>query len=126
MARKRKLDVAKYKEILIEERDRLRQDLKRIEDRAAGRDRLQSEPVGQDFDEPGGDAASETVERAQSMALGANLRELYEEINAALDKIEKGTYGICDSCGCEISKKRLTALPWATLCKDCRSGLSGA
>lgn len=125
MARKRKLDIEKYKAILVAERDRLRQDLKRIEDRAAGRDRLQSEPVGQDFDEPGGDAATETVERAQSMALGANLRELYEEINAALEKIENGTYGICDSCGAEITKKRLNALPWATLCKECRQGLTG-
>ncbi|MCD6362250.1 MAG: TraR/DksA C4-type zinc finger protein [Armatimonadetes bacterium] len=125
MARKRKLDVKKYKAILEAERERLRADLKRLEDRAAGRDRLQAEPVGQDFDEPGGDAASETVERAQSMALGANLRELYDEINAALAKIENGTYGICDSCGKEITKKRLNALPWATLCKDCRSGLSG-
>ena len=101
-------------------------DLKRLEDRAAGRDRLQAEPTGQDFDEPGGDAATETVERAQSMALGANMRELYEEVNAALAKIESGSYGVCDSCGCDITKKRLNALPWATLCKDCRSGLSGA
>jgi len=125
LARKRKLDIDKFKATLIEERERLRKDLKRIEDRAAGRDRFQAEPVGQDFDEPGGDAASETVERAQSMALGANLRELYEEVNAALDKIEKETYGVCDSCGKEITKKRLNALPWATLCKECRSGLSG-
>ena len=125
MARKRKLDLEKFKEKLIEERERLRSDLKRIEDRAAGRDRLQAEPVGQDFDEPGGDAASETVERAQSMALGANLRELYDEVNAALEKIEDGTYGVCDSCGKDITKKRLNALPWATLCKECRSGLSG-
>lgn len=125
MARKRKLDVKKYKEILIAERDRMREGLKRIEDRASGRDRLHADPVGQDFDEPGGDAATETVERAQSMALGANLREIYEEVNAALAKIDDGTYGTCDTCGKDITKKRLNALPWATMCKDCRSGLSG-
>ncbi|MFO8082586.1 MAG: TraR/DksA C4-type zinc finger protein [Armatimonadota bacterium] len=125
MARKRKLDIEKYEEILTEERDRLATDLKRIEDRAAGRDRLHSVQAGQDFDEPGGDAATETVERAQSMAVGASLREQLEEVNAALEKIEEGTYGICDSCGKQITKKRLGVLPWATLCKECRSGLSG-
>ena len=124
MARKRKLSTGEFKKTLLAERDRLRVDLKRLEDRAAGRDRLQAEPVGQDFDEPGGDAATETVERAQSMALGANMRELYDEVIAALSKIESGSYGVCDSCGCDITKKRLNALPWATLCKDCRSGLS--
>lgn len=124
MARKRKLDVEKYRQLLEEERDRLQIDLKRIEDRAAGRDRLHAEPVGQDFDEPGGDAAAETVERAQSMAVGASLRELFEEVNAALAKMDNGTYGVCDNCGKEITKKRLEALPWAILCKDCRAGLS--
>jgi len=119
------LDVEKYKKVLEEERDRLKVDLKRIEDRAAGRDRLHSESVGQDFDEPGGDAASETVQRAQSMAVGASLRELLDQVNAALEKVEKGTYGICSNCGKNITKKRLEALPWATLCKECRAGMSG-
>jgi RNA polymerase-binding transcription factor DksA len=124
VARKRSLDVEKYEEILVEERDRLRTELKRIEDKAAGRDRLHSDQAGQDFDEPGGDAATETVERAQSMAVGASLREQLEEVLAALEKIENGTYGICDACGKPITKKRLSVLPWATLCKECRANLS--
>ncbi len=125
MARERKLDVEKFQGILVEERDRLRSELKRIDDKAAGRDRLHSQQAGQDFDEPGGDAATETVERAQSMAVGASLREQLDEVTAALGKIENGTYGICDSCGKQITKKRLSVLPWAVLCKECRSGLSG-
>lgn len=124
MARKRSLDVEKYEEILVEERNHLRTELKRIEDKAAGRDRLHSDQAGQDFDEPGGDAATETVERAQSMAVGASLREQLEEVLAALEKIENGTYGICDACGKPITKKRLSVLPWATLCKECRANLS--
>jgi len=126
VARKRKLDVKKYKQLLEDERDRLRTELKRIEDRAAGRDRLHAQTAGQDFDEPGGDAASETVERAQSMAVGASLRELLEQVTSALEKVENGTYGVCDECGKNITKKRLEALPWATLCKECRAGLSGS
>ena len=59
------------------------------------------------------------------MAVGASLREQLDEVLAALEKIDNGTYGICDACGKPITKKRLTVLPWATLCKECRSGLTG-
>jgi RNA polymerase-binding protein DksA len=43
----------------------------------------------------------------------------------ALAKIESGTYGICERCGQPIAPERLEALPWATLCIDCKQkGLS--
>ncbi|MHA3978594.1 TraR/DksA family transcriptional regulator [Halovulum sp. GXIMD14794] len=40
-------------------------------------------------------------------------------IRAALDRIEKGTYGICAKCGDPISEERLDAVPHAPLCRDC-------
>ena len=124
MARQRKLDIAKYKARLEQERDELQAELQRIEDRAAGRDRLNSDTAGEDFDEPGGDAAQETLERTQAMAIGENLREMLENINNALRKIEEGTYGICDACGKEILKGRLDIMPSATMCTQCRARLS--
>ena len=42
-------------------------------------------------------------------------------IQAALDRLESGEYGHCESCGRKIPKKRLKALPWATLCTDCQA-----
>lgn len=124
VARKRKLDLKKYKARLQEVRDELREELQRIEDRTAGRDRLNSDTAGEDFDEPGGDAAQETLERTQAMALGDNLRDMLENVNNALDSIEKGTYGVCDSCGKDIPKARLDIMPSATMCTTCRERLS--
>lgn len=124
MARKRTLDLAKYKARLEEERRELQTELQRIEDRAAGRDRLNSDMAGEDFDEPGGDAAQETLERTQSMAIGENLREMLDNVNNALKKIEDGTYGLCDLCGKEILKGRLDIMPSATMCTTCRARLS--
>ncbi len=49
----------------------------------------------------------------------ANDQEL-EEIQVALEKIEKGTYGECEICGCAISPSRLKVLPSATTCVACR------
>ena len=48
-------------------------------------------------------------------------RGLLNKINQALDKIEQGVYGECESCGEEIGVKRLTARPVAELCIDCKS-----
>lgn len=125
MAQKRKLDVKKYREALESERERLLDQIRRIDDRTAGRDRLDSQVSAEDFDEPGGDAASDTLERSQAMALGENFRDMLAHVAHALEKMEKGTYGQCDSCGKNIAKARLDFLPWASMCADCRKRLSG-
>lgn len=124
VARKRNLDLSKYRERLEEQRKELQAELQRIEDRTAGRDRLNSDFAGEDFDEPGGDAAQETLERSQAMALGDNLREMLDNVGNALNKIEEGTYGICDSCSKQIPKARLDIMPSATMCTTCRERLS--
>ena len=41
-------------------------------------------------------------------------------IDAALQRIEAGTYGKCVNCGAPIPEERLEAMPWATLCIDCK------
>lgn len=43
-----------------------------------------------------------------------------KKINGALTRVKNGTYGICLSCGENISEKRLKALPYASLCMSCR------
>lgn len=121
----RKLDVEKYRKLLLEERERLLDQIRRIDDRTAGRDRLESQVSSEDFDEPGGDAASETLERSQAMAIGENFRDMLAHVDHALDKLEKGTYGQCDACKKPIAKARLDFLPWATMCADCRKRLGG-
>ncbi len=47
-------------------------------------------------------------------------RKLLSKIEDALQRIEDGTYGICDACGEEISEERLKARPVTTLCIDCK------
>ncbi len=51
--------------------------------------------------------------------------ETRRAIKAALDRIQAGDYGICESCGEPISPKRLHAIPWATLCVRCQSDQEG-
>ena len=47
-------------------------------------------------------------------------REMQQDIITALERIDKGVYGICPDCGGEISEDRLVALPYAGTCINCR------
>jgi RNA polymerase-binding transcription factor DksA len=48
-----------------------------------------------------------------------------EAIDMALHRIESGNYGVCESCGGEISAKRLEAIPWTPLCRECAGAREG-
>jgi DnaK suppressor protein len=48
-------------------------------------------------------------------------RKLILKIRAALERLENDTYGICESCGCDISIKRLKARPVTTQCIECKT-----
>lgn len=80
------------------------------------------EPGDVQFDEESGQGDSMNVERERDLALSAQALGSIQEIDVALAKIEKGTYGMCDRCGEPIPEERLKALPHAALCVRCKSG----
>jgi DnaK suppressor protein len=59
-----------------------------------------------------------TLDREIDYTLEENSGRVLNEIDAALKRIEAGTYGLCTACGSEIAPERLDAYPWATLCMD--------
>ncbi|HYL53055.1 MAG TPA: TraR/DksA C4-type zinc finger protein [Acidimicrobiia bacterium] len=73
------------------------------------------------FDEGFADSGQVTAERGEVQALAGTLRETLQDIDAALGKIEQGTYGLCESCGRPIADARLEAMPAARLCIACAS-----
>ncbi|WSY28153.1 TraR/DksA C4-type zinc finger protein [Kribbella sp. NBC_00889] len=66
------------------------------------------------------DVGSTTLERDHEMSLANNARDMLDQIERALARIENGTYGVCESCGNPIGKGRLQAFPRATLCVSCK------
>ena len=66
------------------------------------------------------DVGSTTLERDHEMSLANNARDMLDQIERALAKIDDGTYGVCESCGNAIGKGRLQAFPRATLCVSCK------
>jgi len=71
------------------------------------------------------DTATATLGREIDYTLGDNAEQVLSEIDAALTRIEEGTYGICVNCGDEIPPERLEANPWASLCIDCKRKAEG-
>jgi len=66
------------------------------------------------------DAASDSFEREFSLNLASGERETLIQIDEALRRIVENTYGKCLSCGKAVSKRRLTAVPYARLCIKCK------
>jgi len=80
---------------------------------------LQEQSGAEHQDEQIGGGASFTLDREIDRALDDNAEHILQSIDAALKRIDAGTYGICANCGKPISEGRLQARPYAALCIDC-------
>jgi len=67
------------------------------------------------------EAATERFELEKRLTLEKRMRNDLAEVEHALAKFEKGTYGLCDNCGLPIGTARLEALPQVKLCLSCKS-----
>ena len=62
------------------------------------------------------DSSQVTAEKGETEALAATLQESLHAVDAALQRMDKGTYGLCERCGAAIAPARLEAMPSATRC----------
>ena len=69
------------------------------------------------------DDATEVFDQASGLALHLNEQALLAQVDDALERMEKGDYGLCDRCGEEIDYARLEAIPYVTLCIRCQQHL---
>jgi DnaK suppressor protein len=67
-----------------------------------------------------GDTAAVTLDREIDLSVEDNADHLLQEIDAALARIDAGTYGECVRCGRAIDRERLEALPYAAKCIECK------
>ena len=72
------------------------------------------------FGEKEDENADEVSAFGDRLSISLNLERSFEEVIAALEKIKKGTYGICEKCGNKIDEKRLRAIPTAKYCLKCK------
>lgn len=114
-----KILLAEVKNILLAEKDRLEKDLLSIAER--------KDDVPNDFDSRypnyGSDLDSNAAEvdtYSSRLSIEKSLEKILHSTVKALEKIENGTYGICEQCGKEIQAERLKAFPAASYCMKCQ------
>jgi DnaK suppressor protein len=106
-----KKDMQKFKKPLEEKRN----DLMNVVKTKKERDLIDTE-IGDEID-----SAAQNSEKELMFELTDNEKVMLDAIEAALRRIEKGTFGTCESCGGKITENRIIALPWVRYCIDCQS-----
>ena len=98
-----------------------------IEQRALVRHEIQEQGADPDSDDVSfvddagfSDRSHSTQERSRLIAVVETLRSNLKDVDRALERIDDGTYGLCERCGKPIDPDRLEARPWALLCMDCK------
>ncbi|MEQ8784902.1 MAG: TraR/DksA C4-type zinc finger protein [Pirellulaceae bacterium] len=118
----KKIEMKKYKERLLEMRARLRGDVTTMADAAL---KKRSDASGDLSTMPihMADVGSDNYEQEFTLGLMQSEEQVLEQIEAALERIEDGTYGICIDTGKKIPKTRLNAIPFTPYCVEAASRL---
>ncbi|MBL3669750.1 TraR/DksA family transcriptional regulator [Streptomyces sp. M2CJ-2] len=95
---------------------RLREEISSSERSLAGLMRDSGDGAGDDQVDTG----TKNITREHELALAANAREMLTQYERAMQRLDAGTYGLCENCGDPIGKARMQAFPRATLCVECK------
>jgi RNA polymerase-binding transcription factor len=98
-----------------------------VEQRTQVRREIQEQGADPDSDEVSfvddagfSDRSHSTQERSRLISVVETLRSNLKDVERSLERIDAGTYGVCERCGRPIDPDRLDARPWALLCIDCQ------
>ena len=94
------------------ERDHLRQQLA---------DLGHGDPGSLDFDENFADSGQVAAEQGETRVLAGQMTDTLASVERALEKMDEGTFGVCERCGNEIAEPRLEAMPTTRYCISCAS-----
>lgn len=119
------IDTAHFRDVLLEERGRVERALATLRDEHRGSLDDEVDETSGTADNDLAETASATLGREIDYTLGENSEQVLADIDAALARIEAGTYGTCTNCGNQISVERLEAYPAASLCIDCARRAEG-
>ena len=112
-------EISKFKALLLAKRNEILGSVLSMEDETLRRQRSDLSNMPTHI----ADAGSDNYEIENTLGLMNSERKLLREIDEALDRIENGTYAICEGNGKPIPKARLEAIPWAKYCVEYASML---
>jgi RNA polymerase-binding transcription factor len=114
------IDVESFKTRLLQERERTVKAIAYLHEENRGTTEDEQRELSGGLDNHLADMATHTYDRELDSTLEESEGQHLGHIDAALKRIETGSYGVCENCGRPIGLERLEAMPWATLCIDCK------
>jgi len=112
------LDTDLFRQRLLDERKRVADAIEYLHHENPGS--LEDESEETPIDNHLAETATITLDREIDYSLEESATRALSAIDAALERIEEGSYGLCRSCGRQIAPERLEAIPYATLCIECK------
>jgi len=116
----KKADLEKYEKLLLKKREEINQNLQTRKDLSGATSKDASGDLSS-YSYHMADQGTDAMEREKAFMISSKSGRLLYHIDEALRRIRKGTYGNCQSCGKQIQKARLEAVPHARLCIECKS-----
>lgn len=113
-------ELEEFKQALVKLRRRLSDNIDQLSDEALKTAGEKSDELSDVPTEHLADRGSENFARDLKISILQTNDTNLCDVNLALEKIEQGTYGLCEECGEAIARRRLKALPFARLCITCR------
>jgi DnaK suppressor protein len=114
------VDTERFRTLLLDERKRVASAIEYLHEEHPGSLDEEVEEVSHGDDNHLAETATVTLDREIDYSLEENASEVLGAIDAALQRIDEGSYGTCARCGKEIAEERLEARPWSALCIDCQ------
>jgi DnaK suppressor protein len=115
----KKTEAKPFKEMLLALLDRLRGDVQNMADAALNKTRSESTGDLSKMPNHTADVESDNYEQGLTLTLMESEEVVLEQVLAALERIDKAVYGLCDECEGKIPKTRLKALPYTPYCVKC-------
>jgi RNA polymerase-binding protein DksA len=111
-------DIERFKQMLLGKRMEILANVNEMEDETLKKSRLDAAGDLSSMPIHMADIGSDNYEQEFTLGLMDSERKMLKEIDDALQRIEQGTYGICEGTGRQIQKARLEAQPWARYCVE--------
>ena len=115
-----KKDVKRFEKRLLEERERLLENMAHLEANVLSKNQKESAGDLSSYSFHMADLATDASEREKAFLFASKEGRLLYHIDEALRRLYRNEYGVCQTCGDDISRDRLEAVPHARLCIKCK------
>ena len=116
-----KLEMEKYKKLLLKKKEEVHQAMKHIEQDTLSRSQREAAGDLSGYTLHMADIATDSYDREFSLGLATNAQRILYEIDEALKRVKEKRFGNCSSCNKPIHRRRLQAIPYADLCIECQA-----